>query len=241
MIGEHSVSAILTCAGRSVRFGQNKLLVELNGMTVLETTARQFVHPMIDEIIVTVSPENEEQYREILVDQAALPVQIVLGAQERFLSAQRGLEATTGSLVLVHDGVRPFVTAELIESVLHAAVEHGAAMLGLPSAVQLKLVDDTQFVQSSLDRAHSWLGQTPQVFERHLLETSYAGAIADGYARTSDDADLVAEYTGSRVKIVLGSDENIKLTTPMDLFVAQHIAARLDDAGRTDSAGSDSA
>lgn len=227
MIGDHTVSAIVTCAGRSVRFGSNKLLIELNGMTVLETTVRHFIHPAIDEVIVTVSDEYEDQYREILVDRAGLPVRLVLGAEERFLSAQRGLEATTGSLVLVHDGVRPFVNAELIDIALRAGVEHGAAMLGMPSVVQLKLVDDDQNIESSLDRSHSWLGQTPQVFERHLLEKAYAGAIADEYARISDDADLVAEYTGHVVKIVHGSENNIKITTPMDLFVAQHIAREL--------------
>lgn len=225
MIDEHVVSAIITCAGKSVRFGSNKLLVDINGRTVLETTVRHFVdHPFVDEVIVTVSAEHEATYRDILVDTAGLDVSIVIGAEERFLSAQRGLAATSGSIVLVHDGVRPFVDAELIERALRAGVEHGAAMLGMPSVVQLKLVDDDQYITSSLDRSHSWLGQTPQVFERQLLEQAYAGAIADEYARTSDDADLVAEYTGHVVKIVEGSDDNIKLTTPMDFFVAQHIA-----------------
>lgn len=232
MIGDHRVSAIVTCAGKSIRFGSNKLLVRLNGVTVLETTVRQFIHPAIDEVIVTVSREHESEYRRILIDDAGLDVTIVLGAEERFLSAQRGLEATSGSLILVHDGVRPFVTTELIDIALRAGAEHGAAMLGMPSVVQLKLVDDHQNIESSLDRSHSWLGQTPQVFERALLEQAYAGAIADEYARTSDDADLVAEYTGHVVKIVRGSDNNIKITTPMDLFVAGHIAAEL--AAHTD-------
>ena len=229
MIGGHSVSAVHTCAGKSVRFGSNKLLVVIGGRTVLETTARQFVHPMIDEIVITVSAEHEDEYRRILINEADLPVKLIHGAEERFLSAQRGLDATNGSLILVHDGVRPFVTASMIEAVLRAGHEHGAAMLGMPSIVQLKLVDDDGFVTSSLDRSRSWLGQTPQVFERHLLETAYAGAIADRYARTSDDADLVAEYTNHSVKIIRGSDKNIKLTTPMDLFVAQQIANEPDN------------
>lgn len=224
MIDGHRVSAILTCAGRSVRFGRNKLLVELNGVTVLETTVRKFVHPMVDQIVVTVSPDHEDEYGAIL-ERAGLSVILVRGAEERFLSAQQGLEATDGSLVMVHDGVRPFVTAEMIERVLWAAAEHGAAMLGMPSVVQLKLVDQSEFVTSSLDRSQSWLGQTPQVFRRDLLERAYAAAIADEYERTSDDADLVAEYTGHSVKIIKGADNNIKLTTPMDLFVAQHIAS----------------
>jgi 2-C-methyl-D-erythritol 4-phosphate cytidylyltransferase len=123
--------------------------------------------------------------------------------------------------------VRPFTDAELIESVLRAAVEHGAAMLGLPSTVQVKLVSDDEFITGSLDRAHSWLGQTPQAFRRDLLERAYAGALADEYQRVSDDADLVAEYTGHPVKIVRGHENNIKITTPMDIFVAGQIAEKL--------------
>jgi 2-C-methyl-D-erythritol 4-phosphate cytidylyltransferase len=223
----HRVSAIVTCAGKGVRFGGNKLLETLRGKTVLETTVRRFILPFVDEVIVTVSAENEAEYRRILVEEAGLAVTIVLGAEERHLSAMRGLEATTGDLIVVHDGVRPFADGELIESVLRAAAEHGAAMLGLPSTVQVKLVSDEEFVTGSLDRAHSWLGQTPQAFRRDLLERAYAGALADKYQRVSDDADLVAEYTGHPVKIVHGHENNIKITTPMDIFVAGQIAEKL--------------
>jgi 2-C-methyl-D-erythritol 4-phosphate cytidylyltransferase len=150
------------------------------------------------------------------------------GGAERFISAKLGLEATSGSLVLVHDGVRPFVNAELIERVLAAGLEHGAAMLGTPTTVQLKLVDDDEYITGSLDRSHSWLGQTPQVFRRELLEEAYTKAIESEYARVSDDADLVAEFAGQRVKIVLGEDYNIKITTRTDLVIADQIMAQAD-------------
>ena len=233
MYKSHKVSAIITCAGRGVRFGSNKLLVKLSGVTVLEKTVREFVHPAIDEIIVTVAPENREEYGRILVDKAGLPVTLVEGGEERFLSAMKGLDATSGSLIAVHDGVRPFVNAELINRVLDAGIEYGAAMLGTPTVVQLKLVDDDEFISGSLDRAHSWLGQTPQVFRRELLEKAYQGAVADKYSRVSDDADLVAEYTGHRVKIVRSEDYNIKITTRTDLLIADQIMALGDLATRT--------
>lgn len=225
MYEDHRVSAIVTAAGRAVRFGSNKLLVELDGVTVLEKTVRAFVHPLVDEVVVTVSPENRAAYEEILVDRAELPVTLVEGGAERFISAMKGLEATTGSLIMVHDGVRPFVDAELIERVLVEGARHGAAMLGMPTVVQLKLVDDDEFITGSLDRSHSWLGQTPQVFRRELLEKAYQGAIDSSYARISDDADLVAEFTGERVKIVPGADYNIKITTRTDLWLADQILA----------------
>lgn len=192
MLQNTRVSAIITCAGRGVRFGSNKLLATIGDTTVLERTVRCFLVRPIDEVIVTVSAENEEAYRRILIDDARLPVTLVLGAEERFLSAQRGLEATTGDLILVHDGVRPFVTPNMIDDALLASMQFKAAMLGLPSVVQVKLVTDDEYIEGSLDRARTWLGQTPQVFHRKLLEKAYEGALADNYARVSDDADLVA-------------------------------------------------
>ncbi|KQO99424.1 IspD/TarI family cytidylyltransferase [Leifsonia sp. Leaf264] len=226
MFDRYRVSAIITCAGKGTRFGGNKLLVTIDGMTVLEKTVRCFDIPLVDEIIVTVSADHEATYRRIL-EEAGIDVTIVVGSTERHLSAKNGLDATSGDLILVHDGVRPFVTPDLIDRVSAAAVEHGAAMLGLPSTVQVKLIGDDGFVEGSLDRSHSWLGQTPQGFRRDLLATAYDTAIAGAYARVSDDADLVAEFCSHRVKIVPGHVNNIKITTPQDLGTARLIAANL--------------
>ena len=229
MYRTHTVSAIVTCAGRGVRFGSNKLLVKLNGVTVLEKTVREFIDPIIDEVIVTVAEEYHDLYHEILVERAKLPVKLVVGGEERFVSAMYGLHNTTGDFVIVHDGVRPFVNIELITRALDAGIENGAAMLGMPTVVQLKLVDDDEFITGSLDRAHSWLGQTPQVFRRELLEIAYDKAIQSKYARVSDDADLVAEFADQRVRIVRGDESNIKITTRTDLLIAEQILAQLDD------------
>ena len=228
MYKSHTVSAIVTCAGRGVRFGGNKLLVKISGVTILEKTVREFVNPAVDEVVVTVAPENREEYEHILIEKAGLPVTLVNGGEERFISAMLGLQATSGSMIMVHDGVRPFINAELIMRALDAGVEYGAAMLGTPTVVQLKLVDDDEFISGSLDRSHSWLGQTPQVFLRELLDKAYSAAIADRYARVSDDADLVAEYTGHKVKIIRGEDYNIKITTRTDLLMADQIMAQAD-------------
>src|SRR5688572_7075769 len=115
------VSAIVNCAGRGTRFGGNKLLVTLGSRTVLERTVRAMCAPIVDEVVVTVSEDNVDLYRRILIEDAGLPVTLVVGGAERHISAHRGLSATSGDIVVVHDGVRPFVTADLIESVVEAA------------------------------------------------------------------------------------------------------------------------
>lgn len=223
------VSAIVTCAGKGTRFGSDKLLVTLGGKTVLEKTVAAMNVPIIDELIVTVSADREELYRKILIDDAGLPVTLVLGGAERHLSAMNGLAATTGEIVLTHDGVRPFITEEKIVQVVEAAETWGAAMLGTPSTVQVKLVNDDGMIEASLDRQSSWLGQTPQGFQRPLLEAAYTAAIETSYSRVSDDADLVAEFTRTPAKIVLGDVTNIKITTPQDLGTARLIEERLID------------
>lgn len=217
------VSAVITCAGQGTRFGSNKLLVSLGGMTVLERTVRALSVDPIDEIVVTASPENADLYRRILRD-AALEVTIVVGGAERHLSALQGLRSTRGEIVVVHDGVRPFVQPNAVSAVVDAAMQHGAAMLGTPSTVQIKLVGEDGFVEGSLERQHSWMGQTPQAFERELLATAYDRAVAFGYSRVSDDADLVHEFTGTPARMLAGSAENIKITTPQDLATARLIA-----------------
>lgn len=223
MYKDHTISAIVTCAGKGTRFGSNKLLVELGGMTVLERTVRAMALPFIDELIVTISEENEEVYRKILVDDANLPVTLVIGGAERHLSARKGLKATTGDIIIVHDGVRPFVTEDLVTAVLDAAIEDGAAMIGTPSTVQVKLVGDDGFIEGSLDRSHSWLGQTPQAFQRKLLKKSYKRALKTNYERVSDNADLVHEFMDVPARILPGHVNNIKITTPQDLGTAQLI------------------
>lgn len=226
----HSVSAIVTCAGKGTRFGSNKLLVELGGSTVLERTVRAMNLPFIDELIVTISAENEEEYHRILITEAKLPVTLVIGGEERHISARKGLKATSGDIVLVHDGVRPFVTEDLVRAVLDAAIDDGAAMLGTPSTVQVKLVSDDGFIEGSLDRSHSWLGQTPQAFQRKLLKKSYKRAIKSNYQRVSDDADLVHEFMDVPARILPGHVNNIKITTPQDLGTARLIADQLISA-----------
>lgn len=220
------ISAIVNCAGRGTRFGSNKLLVVLEGMTVMERTVRSMLVPIVDEVVVTVSADNVDDYRRILVEEAGLPVRLVVGGAERHLSAAAGLAATSGDIVVVHDGVRPFATEEMVTAVVDAAIASGSAMVGLPSTVQVKLVDDSGVVERSLDRSHSWMGQTPQAFRRALLETAYAAAADSGYARVSDDADLVHEFAGTAAQMILGRPENIKLTTPQDLATARLIARR---------------
>jgi 2-C-methyl-D-erythritol 4-phosphate cytidylyltransferase len=134
-----------------------------------------------------------------------------------------GLAAVDAShrLVAIHDGVRPLVQPVQIEACLAAAACHGAALLAVPASDTLKLAGDDRKVLKTLPRNDVWLAQTPQAFERRLIVEAHWSAYADGVHGT-DDAALV-ERLGQPVHLVTGSRRNIKVTTPEDLDLAEHI------------------
>jgi 2-C-methyl-D-erythritol 4-phosphate cytidylyltransferase len=134
-----------------------------------------------------------------------------------------GPKSAPGDLVLVHDAVRPFITADLVERVIAAAAKSDAAIVAIRMRDTVKSADDGGFVQQTIDRRHLWLAQTPQVFRRGLLEEAHRKAHLEGFQAT-DDAQLV-EWLGRRVLIVEGTSENIKITRQEDLAIGEAILA----------------
>ena len=126
-------------------------------------------------------------------------------------------------IVLVHDAVRPFLTADMIAQVVAAAVKHGAAIVAIPMRDTVKRVGTDGLIEETVDRKSLWLAQTPQAFKRALLEEAHEKALRNGL-RATDDAQLV-ERLGHRVAIVEGSTENIKVTRPEDLAMGESILA----------------
>lgn len=124
-------------------------------------------------------------------------------------------------IVLVHDAVRPFLTKDMIQRVVEAAVQHGAAIIALPMRDTVKCVGADGVIQRTVDRRPLWLAQTPQAFRRAWLEEGHRRALLDG-THATDDADLV-EQTGRPVVVVEGSGENIKVTRPEDLVIGEAI------------------
>jgi 2-C-methyl-D-erythritol 4-phosphate cytidylyltransferase len=225
------ISAIINCAGNGTRFGKNKLLQGLGvrddftSEMVMVWSVKNFLQPEIDEVIVTINQKYETLYREILLEQEKLPVRLVIGGTERYLSTLAGLKQAAGEYVLVHDGVRPFAARELIIKLLDSLKTGAkAAILAQMTTTTIKIVDPkTMMITQSLLRQESYLAQTPQLFERQLLLTCYEKAIKENYQIVSDDSELVTKYTGEKVLIVPGDERNIKITYPQDLRLANDI------------------
>jgi len=212
------ISAVIVAAGSGTRMkaGKNKVFLELLGKTILEHTVSTFENlAMIDEIIV-VTNEIEEaknifsEYRKIKA--------IVPGGATRGESVQNGLKEATGDFVAIHDGARALVLPEDIENVLNAAMEYGGAALGVKCKDTLKLADENGFITKTMDREFLYNIQTPQVFKLSEITDLYEKC---GEVFTDDCA--VAEKYGVKVKIVSGSYDNIKITTPDDMDLAERI------------------
>lgn len=221
--------AIVAAAGSGRRLPgrRPKQFLRVGGVPVVVLTLRALARVReIRGIVVAAPPEAVEVTRR-LIERHRIPrvVGILPGGRERQESVWLALQAVPPpvSVVVVHDGVRPFITRSLVRTVIREASRHGAAICGLPVVETVKQVHDSR-VEATVEREGLWFVQTPQAFHRALLWEAHEKAQSDGFSGT-DDAALV-ERLGVSVRMVLGLPENLKITTPADLARARAFAAR---------------
>lgn len=215
-------AAVIVAGGAGTRFGGpvRKQYLRVAGEPVLLRAIRPFLHhPRIASVVVVLPADDVADPPEWL---AGLPIRIVAGGAERGDSVLNGLRAVDGDVdrVLIHDGARPFVSAEIIDRVLDA---DGGAIAAVPVTDTIQQVDASGVIVHTPDRSALWQAQTPQGFPRAGILDAYARAAAEGVAAT-DDAALYARYIGP-VRVVMGAYENLKVTRPDDLPIAEAIAA----------------
>ena len=147
---------------------------------------------------------------------------IVEGGKERYDSVYAGLKGCKDTdFVFIHDGARPFITVEMVERGYQAVVKTGACVLGMPSKDTVKLADEEGYIKETPDRKIVWNVQTPQIFSYKLICTAYESIQQKDMSNVTDDAMVVEQETGTRILLVEGSYQNIKITTPEDLAVAE--------------------
>ncbi len=226
-----AVSAVIVAGGKGTRMGadQPKQFLCLGEEPVLLHAIRQIgSHPVIGQVIVTLpAPAALDQILglENLSPAVRCKIQVADGGTERQQSVYKGLKAIkqTDGLVLIHDGVRPFLSHQLIDDCLAAAQKYGAASAGCPASDTLKEVDQNFQVLRTMDRSRIWQTQTPQVFHYEIIMQAHVKAIQNGLQGTDDAA--LAEALGHKVQMVIASRWNLKLTRPEDLFVAEALLA----------------
>ncbi|WP_223703260.1 2-C-methyl-D-erythritol 4-phosphate cytidylyltransferase [Sutcliffiella deserti] len=220
---KYQVIVLAAGQGKRMKAGKNKQFIELAGKPVIVHTLTVFENDPLCEQIKLVINEKERMVFESLL--AKYPIskieEMILGGKERQDSVYNGLRAVKDSeIVLVHDGARPFIAQSVIHRLVDRAKREGAAIVGVPVKDTIKRVSNNM-VEETVERASLWVIQTPQAFQYDILMQAHHQAKKEEYMGT-DEASLV-ERLNVPVYIVEGDYENIKLTTPEDLLIANAI------------------
>jgi len=227
MIQGAKITAIVPAAGLGARMNLDlvKPLIEIRNKPVIIYTLEALqAHPLIDEIVLVFNKEGLQKARQFVKEYNISKVaRVIAGGATRKESVRNGLEVVDSKtkIVVIHDGVRPFVDEGSISRVIEEAFASGAAILGVPVKSTIKKVDTGYVVEETLKREHIWEIQTPQAFDRELIQKAYLRASSHS---VPDDAALV-EFMGKKVHVVMGSYFNIKITTQEDLVFAEAIAS----------------
>ncbi len=219
---------VIVAGGQGLRMNHalKKQYIPLNQRPILFHTLRSFCkYRGIHGICLVVPQEDMDFCRQNIVSSFAdSHIVITAGGKERQHSVYNGLyeiNADKDDLVLIHDGVRPFVSSELISACIDGALKNGTCIPAIPAFDTLKQTDDSGYIKKTLDRKRIWLAQTPQAFKYGIIKTAHDIAYRDGFIGT-DDASLL-ERLNIPVKIIAGSRLNIKITDPEDLALAEAI------------------
>ena len=214
-------SVVIVAGGKGSRFGSSvpKQFLPLGSATVIEITVNQFlsVFPALE--VVVVLPEQYLSRANDLFSQYAQNIRLVTGGEERFYSVKKGIDMVSNksTVIGIHDAVRPLVSREVIKNSFETAQIKGTAVPVIPGKSSLRRLagEDSQTVS----REDFVIVQTPQCFRADVLKKSYTVSYQSGF---TDDASVV-EYAGYKINLVAGNDENIKITTPPDLQIADQL------------------
>jgi 2-C-methyl-D-erythritol 4-phosphate cytidylyltransferase/2-C-methyl-D-erythritol 2,4-cyclodiphosphate synthase len=224
------IAAIIPAAGSGSRMGTDvpKQFLELSGIPILVQTVSRFLALSdIRSIVIPLPADHRAAAQQVLQKHFSHEqfqrLLLVTGGKTRQESVFAGLNALPPAteIVLVHDGARPFVSCRIIEQCLREAVRHGAAIVAIPVRDTLKQVNSSGEILTTVDRSRLWQAQTPQAAATDLLRKAYECALRDGFEGT-DEASLL-EHAGIPVRVIEGSEENIKITRPDDLKLAANI------------------
>ena len=228
-------SAIVLAAGSGRRMGGAvaKQYLPLLGKPLMVYALETFAASGVDEIILVVAPGEISYCRENIVKKYGISkvTHIIEGGQERYDSVYAGLKAASGDFALIHDSARAFVTTDIIRNAMEELKRYPAVVVGLPAKDTIKIVDEKQEVVSTPPRERVWVVQTPQCFAMSLVRDAYEKLMGQKEILVTDDAMVVEQMTDQPVRMIPGSYENIKVTTPEDLALGESILRRREEMG----------
>lgn len=226
-------AAIILAGGKGSRMKSDipKQYRDLCGKPVLYYSLCAFEESTADGVILVVGEGEEAYCREEIVKRYGFRkvLDYVTGGKERFDSVWNGLCALKErqpETVLIHDGARPFVTSELIQRLISQTECFGACVAGMPVKDTIQITDENGVIVQTPNRSRLWTAQTPQAFSFSVVYPAYEAFVASGERDATDDAMVVGRYAHIPVRMVEGSYENIKITTPEDLDVAKILLSK---------------
>lgn len=218
------VIAIILAAGMGSRMGlgYNKIFFNFAKPLICYTIEAFENNSNIDEIIIVSAKNEQKMFVNILNKKKYKKIsKIVEGGETRQDSSRIGVENSDSDFVIVHDGARPFITQEIISDSIQNAKEFGSAIVAVPCKDTVKLAKENEIIKKTVDRSKLWMAQTPQTFQSDIILKAHQDAKENNFIGT-DEASLI-ERVGGEVKLVMGSYDNIKVTTEEDLLLAQLI------------------
>ena len=220
----NGVIIVAAGSGSRMNMGINKQFIKLKDKEIIVYTLEKFYkHRNIDEIVVVVKEQEAEFFKKEIIDKYNFEnIKIAYGGKERQDSIYNGLKCVDKNckIVLIHDGARPFVDNRIIEECISVAKEKKAVVVGVPVKDTIKIVIDGKITDTP-NRANLWSAQTPQTFDYRLITKAYDEAYKANYYGTDDS--MLVENIGQEVTMIMGSYENIKITSPEDLNIGEHI------------------
>ena len=220
----YKIGVVVVGAGQSQRMGADKIFLAIAGKPLLAWSVDICQnYELIDQITLVLNKGNLDSGQRLVMEMGWSKITaICTGGERRQDSVKQGLNKLRGcDWVIIHDGARPFLTRDLLKDGLAAAQSTGAAAAAVPVKDTIKIVNRDGIVEETLQRQQLWAVQTPQVFRSDIIATAHNRIATE----VTDDASLV-EKSGYKVKLYMGSYDNIKVTSPEDLAIAEFIAKR---------------
>ena len=231
---KEKITAIVLAAGQGKRMHSKiqKQFLEIQDHPVLYYSLKCFQDsPVINDIILVTQSDMICYCKDEIVDHYSFTKvsDVIAGGKERYDSVYQGLLACTDTdYVFIHDGARPFITEEILKRGLAGVRETGACVVGMPSKDTVKLSDEDGFVSTTPERKQVWAIQTPQIFSYALIRKAHESIRKKDMSMITDDAMVVEQESGVKVRLVEGSYQNIKITTPEDLDVAEVFLKKIE-------------
>lgn len=221
---KEKITAVILMAGVGKRMNSNvpKQYIEVDGKPIIYYTIKAFEASKVDDIVLVTGKDDVEYCKDNIVHHFGFNkvVNVVGGGKERYNSVYNGLEAIQKcNYVLIHDGARPCISVEQINHMIESVKKYKACIMGVKVKDTIKVVDDKGNIIQSPDRSLLWQAQTPQAFDYMCIKNAYERIVHKEEQNVTDDAAVWSEYYKEPVKMIEGSYENIKVTTPNDMEI----------------------